>query len=315
MSSAAPVVRSPSYPNTPLSAAIDQVRKIESQYRLGQVDREVAAKLLGYSGLNGPSAKALAALAHYGLVERAGKGELRVTPRAGAILYSDDKAERLRELRAAALEPQLFRDLQEKWPGIIPPEDGVITYLNRQGFNQSAIRPAARAYLETLLFLEQQGANESHEIEPRDRSDSSTPKDGETKITYGGARIGDWIDYESGGAITNPEPMRVRGLSDDGRWVFVDGSTSGLEMDQVIVVDPPEGGEKPARPTLPLPKKPDADEQLKPGSRKAVFPLDDGDVALIFPENISAAGLEELGAYLEIFLKKEVKKKSATDLA
>ncbi len=43
-----------------------------------------------------------------------------------------------------------------------PPEDGVVMYLNRKGFNQSAIRPAAKAYLQTLLYLEESGATESH---------------------------------------------------------------------------------------------------------------------------------------------------------
>ncbi|MBK6298322.1 MAG: hypothetical protein IPF48_10325 [Sphingomonadales bacterium] len=45
-------------------------------------------------------------------------------------------------------------------------------FLNRQGFNQSAIRPAAKAYLQTLLFLEEAGASESHGGEPMDAPES-----------------------------------------------------------------------------------------------------------------------------------------------
>jgi hypothetical protein len=167
-------VRSPSYPSTPLRDAVEQVRKIEALYRTGAVDREAAAKLIGYSGLSGPANKALAALAQFGLVERAGKGEMRVTDRARAILYSDDMEERQQELRAAALEPALFRELQERWRDIIPPEDGVIMFLNRQGFNQSAVRPAARAYIETLLFLEEQGATESHGTQVDEATESGS---------------------------------------------------------------------------------------------------------------------------------------------
>ena len=174
MMSTAPVnpIRSPSYPNTSLPDAIAGVRKIEAQYRQSQVDRLVAAKILGYSGLSGPANKALAALAQFGLVERAGKGEMRVTQRARAILHPDSDAEKKAELRAAALEPSLFRILQERWPNMIPPEDGVVMFLNRQGFNQSAIRPAAKAYLQTLLFLEEAGASESHGGEPMDAPES-----------------------------------------------------------------------------------------------------------------------------------------------
>jgi SH3 domain (SH3b1 type) len=305
MSMPANIVRSPSYPSTPLNTAIEQVGKIEAQYRSSQVDREVAGKILGYSGLNGPSAKTLAALAHYGLVERAGKGEMRVTARAQAILHPESPAERLEHLRAAALEPDLFREMQEKWPGIIPPEDGIETYLSRKGFNRTAIRPAARAYLETLLFLKQEGANESHGPRAAKVENAAQPNGDDGKITYGGARVGDWIDYESAGAIVNQEPMRVRAVSEDGAWVFVDGSETGLEMEQAIVTEPPvEEAAKRERPTLPLPKREDAD-QPRPGSRRAIFPLDEGDVTLVFPEGLSASGLTDLGDYLNIFLKKE----------
>ena len=156
------VVRSPSYPVMSLADAIAAVHKIEGQYRSSKVDRELAAKLIGYSSLSGPANKALAALAQYGLVERAGKGEMRVTQRARAILHPDDPAEKRRELEAAALEPSLFREMKERWPDVMPPEEAVISYFNRRGFNPSAIRPAARAYLQTLLYLEEENDSESH---------------------------------------------------------------------------------------------------------------------------------------------------------
>lgn len=155
-------VRSPSYPAMSLADAITAAGKVEAQYRRSKVDREVAAKIIGYSGLSGPANKALAALAQYGLVERAGKGEMRITERARAILHSDTPDEKRHELRSAAFEPQLFRELQERYPNMHPPEEGVVTYLNRKGFNQTAIRPAAKAYLQTLLFLEEESATESH---------------------------------------------------------------------------------------------------------------------------------------------------------
>jgi hypothetical protein len=155
-------IRSPSYPSSSLSDAIAQVRKIEAAYRLSPVDREAAAKMLGYAGLSGPANATLAALAQYGFVERAGKGEMRVTARAQAVLHPSTDNEKRQALFSAAFAPQLFQDLRERWPNMIPPEDGVVTYLNRKGFNQTAIRPAARAYLQTLHHLEEAGASESH---------------------------------------------------------------------------------------------------------------------------------------------------------
>lgn len=176
-------VRSPAYPVWSLSESVTAVAKIEGIYRNGKVDREAAAKLVGYSGLSGPANKALAALAQFGLVERAGKGEMRVTHRARAILHPDNEQEKRGELWAAAMEPKLFRELHERWPGIKPPEEGIVLYLNRQGFNKTAIRPAAKAYLQTLLYLEEAGASESHGSAAPDGQESTPAEEVEPMET------------------------------------------------------------------------------------------------------------------------------------
>lgn len=300
-------VRSPSYPNMPLADAIAAVRKIEEQYRSAPVERADGAKILGYSSLSGPANKSLAALAHYGLVERAGKGHMKVTERARAILHSESDEEKQKNLRWAALEPNLFRDLQERFPDMTPPEEGVVTFLNRQGFNKNAIRPAAKAYLETLSFLEQMGVSESHGNDADEGADEGESKGGDT--TFGNAKIGDLIDYESGGAVANPSPLKVRAVSEDGKWVFVEGSETGLEMNQVIVTSRDKGETEVPRPTLPLAPN-TQEEKIPSGTRKAMFPLDEGDVTLLFPDDLSAEGLDLLGSYLDIFLNREKNKKA-----
>lgn len=219
-------VRSPSYPIMSLSDAITAVRKIEAQYRSAKVDREVAAKIVGYSGLSGPANKALAALAQYGLVERAGKGEMRVSARARAILHPDDANEKRRELHAAAFEPRLFQDLQERYPNMTPPEDGVVSYLNRLGFNQTAIRPAVKAYLQTLLFLEEQGAIESHgsesaeapQVAPDDELEATMEPN--PPITHALAKLSSAaaVGYANGVPELNIINMNIRGDK-----VYLDG--------------------------------------------------------------------------------------------
>jgi hypothetical protein len=199
-------VRSPSYPVQSLADAITSVRKIEAQYRSAKVDREVAAQVIGYSGLSGPANKALAALAQYGLVERAGKGEMRVTTRARAILHPDSTDEKRTELRAAAFEPRLFQELQERYPNMMPPEDGVVMFLNRKGFNKNAIRPAAKAYLQTLLFLEEEGASESHGATDLDASSSTAeqPKEPVMETQIERARMP---------AAASPTAVNLRGFA------------------------------------------------------------------------------------------------------
>ena len=80
------MMRSPSYPSTPLEEAIDLARKLHQVERKNPIDREVAAKALGYSGITGRSATILSNLIQYGLLEKTGKNEVRVADRAVEIM-------------------------------------------------------------------------------------------------------------------------------------------------------------------------------------------------------------------------------------
>ncbi|MGE0154555.1 MAG: hypothetical protein AB7R90_18205 [Reyranellaceae bacterium] len=284
-------IRSPSYPNMALGEAIEAVGKIERQYRSAPVDRTVAAKLIGYTVLSGPANKALAALASYGLLDRAGKGEARVTERARDILHAGSEEQRKVRILEAALEPELFRELRERFEGIaVPPEDGVITYLNRQGFNPNAVRPAARAFLETMSYLEELNVINSQNVT---RSSNQDPP-----RHSGGAAVGDLVQWEVSGVIQLPEPRRVRAISDDGNWVFVEQSETGIPMEQVIVEQ--KGGKSDVKPPiLPLAEMP-----IIKGTRREVFALDEGDVVLTFPDNLSKTSFEDLDAYLKVFISK-----------
>ncbi len=248
---AKPIVRSPSCPIWSLPEAVDAVRKIEKVYRQVAADRGEAAKLVGYAGQSGPANKALADLAAYGLVDRAGKGELRVTDRAKAILYPDNDEERQHHIEAAALEPPLWRELWEKFPNLFtPPEGGVATFLNRAGFNANTIRPAIKAYLQTLAYWQQAGASKSNSPKGAEGADSKTPKVDD--VTYGGAKVGDLIQWESNGVLQFEKPCRVRALSDDNEWAFVEGSETGLPMSEVIVQDRGTASAGRMPPVLPL---------------------------------------------------------------
>lgn len=288
-------IRSPSYPNMSLRDAVEAVGKIEKLYRSSPIDRLNAAKLLGYTSLSGPANKALAALASYGLLESSGKGEARVTERARDILHANSKEQRNARLYDAAMEPPLFGEIRERFVGIsVPPEDGVVTYLNRQGFNPNAVRPAAKAFLETMSYLEEIGANDSHGAKPPGGADSiKTP--GKDEVTYGGAAVGDVIQWEANGSLQLPKPARVRAITEDGGWVFIENSETGIPMNQVIVQE--KGDVKP--PVLAL-----EEAQTPKGMRREVFALDEGDVVLTFPDNMSVASYDDLESYLQLFLRK-----------
>jgi hypothetical protein len=53
-------------------------------------------------------------------------------------------------------------------------------------------------------------------------------------------RIGDLIQIEINGALKyqRPEPIKDIQFHDDGFWVFIDSSKSGVPIDQVILIEP-----------------------------------------------------------------------------
>jgi hypothetical protein len=143
------------YPAIPLPEAVAKVEKIYEQEGPNAMSSEVAAKHMGYGGLNGASLTSLAALKKYGLLE--GRAEdLRVS-KDGIVIVSDRKAddqtERQAALSAAFLSDPLFKELDERFAGKTT-EINVTSYLQKKGFAPPAARSAARSYLESSTFVD-----------------------------------------------------------------------------------------------------------------------------------------------------------------
>lgn len=153
--------QSPGYPNAALPKAIHSIRLIFDADRRNPIERELAAKHIGYSGSSGAADKAIATLAHYGLTEKVGKGEIRVSQLALDIIHPDKPEDRSRALLQAGFSPQIFKDLRERFPEGHVSEGALESYLKRENFLDRAITPVTKAYLETCRFLEQEKAFES----------------------------------------------------------------------------------------------------------------------------------------------------------
>ena len=121
--------------------------------------------------------------------------------------------------------------------------------------------------------------------------------------------VGDLIQVEIDGSFALEKPARVRAIQEhDGRaWVFIEGSKAGVPMDQAKLEQKGKSGGNSVTP----PELPENDPPPL-GTRKEVFALDEGDVVLSYPSNLSTASYEELEAYLQLFLRK-AKRRSAAD--
>lgn len=291
--------KSPKYPNFPLSKAIEYIRMVYDADRAVPLPREVIAKHLGYSGLSGASDGTIATIGQYGLLERVAKGEMKVSDLAVDILLPENDAQSQEAINQAALKPPLFREIWNHFEGNVPSVDALRTYLLRRDFHDRAIDPVMRSFEPTVAMMKQQSV-----VEPLDESAETAPEGGSNGIKRPNVNVGDFIQWESQGALQFEVPRRVRWISDDGTHLAVEGSDTGIPLEQVSVeqsgasITPPPIQSPPA-------EQSSSDVNVVSGQRKAVFPVSDGDVTFIFPEGLTLDGIEELEAYLAVFLKKE----------
>jgi hypothetical protein len=108
--------------------------------------------------------------------------------------------------------------------------------------------------------------------------------------------VGDFVQWVSGGAVQFPEPRRVRALSDDGDWAFVDGSQTGIAMSELEVVTAPRPTRRPP-PTLPLPEE-DATVDHQIGEKDRMKVVWEGSLIHI-SATVNKAGLERLRKKLD----------------
>ena len=238
------------FPFINLAKAIARAKSIFENDRGGKGLRmPVAFSAWGYSDKSSGGFQTVAALKQYSLLVDEGANDdrsVRLTEGARRYFQTEIEADKQKLERDFALRPPLMNHLFKQWEEGVVDDPVARTYLKTEiGLNEQSARSALGIYKENLSRIQGTGAAKPT-VPYGEISDSN--RDGEG-VTYGGARVGDWIDYESGGVLANTSPLRVRALSPDQSWVFVDGSETGLKMEQVIVRERPESD---VAPKLPL---------------------------------------------------------------
>ena len=153
--------RSPNYPNISLADAIARVRKAYELDRDAPLDRETAAKHIGYRGRSGASDKVIGSISQFGLFESAGKGEVRVSRSALDILHPLNEQQKREAIQKAAYSPTVFQMLRDRFgAGTVPSKDAATAYLIRERFLPAAIERIFDSYENTCQFLKQEGAND-----------------------------------------------------------------------------------------------------------------------------------------------------------
>lgn len=149
--------RSPEYPAISLKEAIDRVKMVYDKDYQNRLPKAVIAAHMGYKSLSGASLPVLSALAKYGLLEGRGD-ETRVSDLAVAIIaHEPGSPERVQALKQAASTPELFADLDSRFPAGKASDQAIRSYLLTSKFIPGAADAAIRAYRETKSLVEGEG--------------------------------------------------------------------------------------------------------------------------------------------------------------
>jgi hypothetical protein len=232
--------RSPPHPTSMLPQAIDRARRLYRAAHESWAPMDAVAETWESSVKSSSLFQAISTLKQFGLLEEKDtqRGEdvireFRLTQTALDILHHEEGSpEWLSAVRDAAQTPTLHRELLAKYNGKLPPEDAILrSYLLRQReggtFHPEQVDSFIRQLRETLEFAK------LPEDDKMTRSGNAAPKEA--------AKTGDFIQWTCNGVDQFPTPRRVKGVSDDGAWVFVDGESTGIPMAQTTTTQPPSG--------------------------------------------------------------------------
>lgn len=145
--------RSPAHPFVGLPTALEKARALFEAIQRNPASREIIAHGLGFNRLHGQSRRFIATLIQFDLLEKAGD-ELQISELAIACLLAETEEEKASALRRAASSPKLFQNLQTKYSSSVPGEEMASNWLMREGFSPDGAKRAAKAYRETMLFVE-----------------------------------------------------------------------------------------------------------------------------------------------------------------
>jgi hypothetical protein len=142
--------RSRAYPVMPLEEALVRIASINKNLGInGQFNRESIAVGMGYTSLNGASARRVAALVHYGFLNRE-KDQYSLSPLAKQYLLPVKDGDKEVAIRTAALSPALFLEIYKSFKGQVIPKQFVNRLVQEFGIQQKAAPDVERIFKSTV---------------------------------------------------------------------------------------------------------------------------------------------------------------------
>ncbi len=199
-----------------------------------------------YSAKSSGGFQTISALKEYSLLRSVGAGKVQLSAEALHYFRDERETEHERLRMYFAHSPALIQKLwiESKW-GASPPADPVArSHLkNEIGLSEQSARAFLAIYKENIAFASFKGDDKVHAPDAAHKGEIKPPKPPVL------VKVGDYIQWTSAGQDQFAKPQRVSWLSEDATHVRVHGSTTGIPVTELTVVQapvvPPLGSEKP----------------------------------------------------------------------
>jgi len=257
-----PKFRSPPYPYIGLAKAVQKAEQFYAAVRSHGAALPTAAKAWDTGPKSSATMQSAGALSQYGLLEDEGAGatrKIKLTP-LGLKIVMDKRPEsgdREAAIQAAALSPKIFAELYSQYGTSDGIADALLIHAltaervqsGKAPFSEQSAADVIRVYRDTMSYAGM--------VDPDKRPDEGPlqgPPQAEPPADVVKAQVGDFVQWVSGGIAQFLEPRRVRAVSEDGDWAFIEDSSTGVPMAELEVLERPKTQRR-TPPTLPLPEE------------------------------------------------------------
>ncbi|MGH6850338.1 MAG: hypothetical protein ACREDD_07815 [Methylocella sp.] len=222
--------RSPSFPFIPLETAIERLSEFEAHHRRAAVTVNRIGPAWAMKAGTSQAQQTLAALKAYGLLEsqRGPNGsEVSISEEGRTYLLAQQDSIKRQVLERAAIKPKQIELYWRKWGADRPKDAACLDALCLDGgqFSKDGAEKFLKVYDATIAFAK---------LSESDKRDQVTKGDDPPPLAVA---VGDLVQIEIGGVFQLPQPACIRAIQDhEGKkWVFVEGSETGIPMEQAVV--------------------------------------------------------------------------------
>jgi hypothetical protein len=294
--------RSPIYPGINLQQAIKRTAEFYEKEHRNPASFKAAVVHWGYSEKSSGALVTVSALKGFGLIDEldsSGSRTFQVSP-LGLKIVADkrpESTERDEAIREAALKPKIHAELWRKYNGRLP-SDAELQYRleNDWHFNVNVIGSFIKELRDTISYAK---LSDSDKIEEKEvDGDGNEGEDVDDKHPYV-PKVGDFVQWKHNEVLGFNEPKRIREISSDGAYVFIDGQYTGIPANELILENPPAA--KPASQNTPPPLQ----QSPKSLMQEFVVPLSEGSRAIFqWPVSLTKEDILDLKDSLKILERK-----------